>query len=283
MINVFISNGGISHMSAVQSVAILHSYGIDKIELSCGKADKNDLNELKKFIAKGLKIRLHNYFPNYEEPFVMNLGSRNKDIRRQSRKLIERALSWSSELGSDFYAFHAGFRYDLHISELGGNTSSHLLQPLKETQQIFSDEFFELQSLASKLGIVLAVENNVYDYNNYQVHANNNPFLFCGDEASAFNKELEIPVLLDFAHLNVSAKTLNFSRADALNKICHNIVGYHFSDNNGLSDTNEHVTQNSWFWQYIDPNIKYLTLEVYTPDLKKLQCDITILEKRFER
>jgi len=270
-------------MTAIQSVAMLHRYGIDKVELSCGKTDKNDLNDLKKFVAKGMEIRLHNYFPNYEEPFVMNLGSRNKDTRRQSRKLIERALSWSSELGSDFYAFHAGFRYDLHTSELGGNTSSHVLRPLKETQQIFFDEFFELQSLASNLGIVLAVENNVYDEKNYQVHADNNPFLFCGDEASAFNEKLEIPILLDFAHLNVSAQTLNFSRADALKKISHNIVGYHFSDNNGLADTNKHVTENSWFLQYIDPNIKYLTLEVYTSDMKELHRDIEILEKRFER
>lgn len=283
MVSVFVSNGGISWMTAIQAVAMLHRYGIDKVELSCGKTDKNDLNDLKNFVANGMEIRLHNYFPNYEEPFVMNLGSRNKDTRRQSRKLIERALSWSSELGSDFYAFHAGFRYDLHTSELGGNTSSHVLRPLKETQQIFFDEFFELQSLASNLGIVLAVENNVYDEKNYQVHADNNPFLFCGDEASAFNEKLEIPILLDFAHLNVSAHTLNFSRVDALKKISHNIVGYHFSDNNGFADTNNHVTENSWFLQYIDPNIKYLTLEVYTSDIKKLHHDIEILEKRFER
>jgi len=41
------------------------------------------------------------------------------------------------------------------------------------------------------------------------------------------------------------------------------IKAYHFSDNDGLSDSNNLIDEDSWFWPHIKKDLDYYSIEVY--------------------
>ena len=69
-------------------------------------------------------------------------------------------------------------------------------------------------------------------------------------------------MLLDVAHLKVSANTLGFKKTDMFYKLKRRIYGYHLSENNGKKDSNKPFNKNSWFWKYIPKNSEYVSIEV---------------------
>jgi sugar phosphate isomerase/epimerase len=88
-----------------------------------------------------------------------------------------------------------------------------------------------------------------------------------------------VKMLLDVAHLKVSANTLGFEPSSMF-KQCHQwIEAYHLSDNNGLEDQNNEVTKNSWFWPYLNKELDYYSLEVYTRQYSKLLSQIELTDK----
>ena len=50
--------------------------------------------------------------------------------------------------------------------------------------------------------------------------------------------------------------------------------GYHLSENDGESDLNMPVSEDSWFWKHINPDIEYRVLEVYRKDPSFLKNQI---------
>ena len=79
-----------------------------------------------------------------------------------------------------------------------------------------------------------------------------------------------VRLLVDVAHLKVSANSLNFDPVNFLSLCSDWISGYHLSDNDGHSDSNGIVTNDSWFWPYINKNLNYYSLEVYGVELRVL-------------
>ena len=75
-----------------------------------------------------------------------------------------------------------------------------------------------------------------------------------------------VSLLIDLAHLKVSAKTLNFLPSEYLKKCDKWIKAYHLSDNKGYYDTNNLITKKSWFWPYISRRKKILYFR--TKDIK---------------
>ena len=89
-----------------------------------------------------------------------------------------------------------------------------------------------------------------------------------------------VNLLVDVAHLKVSAQTLGFDPEEMF-RLCEPwIQAYHLSDNDGTRDSNESIRENSWFWPYLKKNLDYYSLEIYgvAPDLINKQIQIT---KRF--
>ena len=64
-----------------------------------------------------------------------------------------------------------------------------------------------------------------------------------------------------------------------MNKLKPFIKGYHLSENSGFVDNNEAINRNSWFIPYLKKNVKYITLEVYTPSIIKLKKQIELAER----
>ena len=85
-----------------------------------------------------------------------------------------------------------------------------------------------------------------------------------------------VGLLVDLAHLKVSANTEKFCKFEFLDATAKYTDAYHLSDNNGLADTNDPISANSWFWPYINKNLNYYTLEVYNQTLDIIQDQIRI-------
>lgn len=280
MTDVFLSNGFIPG-PVESSVEIIKRSGFNNIELSNGLCEKSSLNYLKRLVKSGTKIRLHNYFPALTTPFVLNLSSNNSEIIKLSKKLIETALEWSFELDSTYYTFHAGYRLSPKIENLNGRLSKQPLINKNDAKKYFLENLEWIQKRAKSLGIEIAVENNVYDSKNYLTYSEENPFLLCGDIESDMLMPDEIGILLDFGHLKVSSKSLNFDKKEAFDRWKNKITGYHISDNDGYLDSNSHIHKNCYFWEFLEKKISYVTLEIYQSNLPKIKEDYDLVDKFF--
>ena len=101
------------------------------------------------------------------------------------------------------------------------------------------------------------------------VACKSNPFFICSkQDAEEFIKLLpSVQILVDLAHLKVSCKTLELNFEEQADYFL-NITDYvHLSDNDGLSDSNKEIEQDSNVYEVLrKANLKNktFTLEVYT-------------------
>ncbi|MDB4623054.1 sugar phosphate isomerase/epimerase [bacterium] len=268
---IFVSTGGYNTLPAWQTSELMKHAGILNVELSGGQHDSMQITYLRK-LSKSINFNLHNYFPPPKEPFVLNLASLNSEIAEKSIEHITNTLNLCSELGLNAYSFHAGFLVDPKVSELGKKILSQRMYPRKEATNLFFDRLYKLSERSTCLGVNLFVENNVLSKSVYS-EFNNNPLLMVdSDESLHFAKLLpnNVKILLDVAHLKVSAGTLNFDKVEFLKLLNPWIGAYHLSDNDGNVDSNSPMDEYSWFWPYLKSNLDYYTVEVYSSDTQLL-------------
>ena len=129
------------------------------------------------------------------------------------------------------------------------------------------------------------IENNVLSQNN-KINFDGNPFLMCdANECQTVINECpdNVQLLVDVAHLKVSSNSLNFDKIEFLKK-CNNITGgYHLSDNNGLSDTNQKFDESAWFWQHIEKNKNYYSIEVYNVSRDEISKLYNLTKKKLAK
>ena len=267
---IYISTGGFSGISAAQAIKKLNKTGINDIELSGGKYEPNLLKKIKEY--KKLNLKAHNYFPPPKKPFVLNFASLNKNIYEKSENLVLKAINFSKEIKSNYYSFHAGFLCDITPNDLGKRVKKKKLNSRKICTELFIDRIKKISKVAKNSGVKLMIENNVITKNNL-LEFGENPFLM--SEPNETKKILDsfpdnVGMLLDVAHLKVSAKTLGFNKSEMFLKCKKKIFGYHLSENNGNRDSNEAFDINSWFWKFIPKKSEYVSIEVYDNQPKKL-------------
>ena len=261
---IFLSTGGVSDQPAWKTGGLFEEYGVEAVELSGGLPDRDQLEKLKTLSAR-LTFQIHNYFPPPENPFVFNLASLNHDVGQKSLQHVERAMQWAIDLGRPVYSFHAGFLLDPQVSELGKRIGNRRLFDRVEAMQRFLERVNLLADRARELGVELLIENNVLSANNAIEFEEPPLLLLTDDECVDVMRQTpdNVNLLIDVAHLKVSANSLNFDPVNFL-KRCNNwIRAYHLSDNNGLHDSNEPVDSDSWFWPYLKRDLDYYSLEVY--------------------
>ena len=93
----------------------------------------------------------------------------------------------------------------------------------------------------------------------------------CGDN---------VGLLVDVAHLKVSAKTLKFKPEEYLIKLNKYIQAYHLSDNNSLADENKNISHKSWFWKYIKKDSKFCTLELKNLKINNIKKQLKIVSQK---
>ncbi len=221
------------------------------LEFSSGLPHRADM--VKVYEQCPVERMSHNYFPAPEIPFVLNLASSNENIRRTSIEHCKLGLRLSAQAEAPFYAAHAGFCVDPDPAELGRKIEVKKDYDRNEHWKLFIKSVQEILEVADSLNMDFLIENNVIIAMNVQ--GNTQPLL-CVDAEEMHQLVIDIQhprlgILLDTAHIKVSANTMKFNLAKAMKKIQPHIKGIHHSDNDGQFDTNEKITENYWFFDYM--------------------------------
>jgi sugar phosphate isomerase/epimerase len=268
---VYVSTGGEQSRTAVETAVEYFNNGIHFVELSGGLFSRDIERQLLSLPAK-LQLQIHNYFPPPQKPFVFNLASTDSEISSLSLSHVRKAIRLAVMLKRPIYSFHAGFRIDPGVSELGTLLSKRKMLERYKALEVFGDRIETLAEEARREGVTLLIENNVINYKNFEKYGEDPLLLTHPDEISSFMESMpsSVGLLLDVAHLKVSANTRSFNLVAAHEKVKGWIKGYHLSDNSGYQDNNEAVTPESWFWNHLIRGLDYYSLEIYRQPIAQL-------------
>lgn len=274
---IFVSTGGIKETTAYNTALTFIENGISGIELSGGAYEEIIISKYQKLLESA-SFQVHNYFPPPKKPFVFNLASVNHQIAEKSISHAKNAIKLSSALARPIYSFHAGFLLDPKVSELGKPIDAPHINDRKVCLDLFLERIASLAEYASSNNVQLLIENNVISDTNIK-RFGEDPLLMTAPKEAKFimeNTPSNVNMLLDVAHLKVSANSLGFDRHEMFSACDKWIKAYHFSDNDGKSDSNNRVDIDSWFWPYVKKNENYYTLEIYNSDIKELKQQVSI-------
>jgi sugar phosphate isomerase/epimerase len=274
---IFVSTGGIKDTTAYHTGLTFIEHGITGIELSGGAYEEIILSKYQKLLELA-SFQVHNYFPPPKNPFVFNLASVNHQIAEKSISLAKNAIKLSAALQRPIYSFHAGFLLDPKVSELGKRIDAPHINDRNVCMELFLERIANLAEYASSNNVQLLIENNVISDSNIK-RFGEDPLLMTTPKEAKFimeNTPSNVNMLLDVAHLKVSANSLGFDRRDMFSACDDWIKAYHFSDNDGKSDSNKSIGAASWFWPHVKKNENYYTLEIYNSGINELKEQVNI-------
>lgn len=278
---IFVSTGGVRARSAVETAMDFCQHGIPAIELSGGAHSVTQEADLLA-LRNDMVLQVHNYFPPPAQPFVFNLASFDPTSIARSVEHVRWAIRLSVTLGRPVYSFHAGFRLNPLVSELGRPIGRRTLHNRAAALQQFGEKVLSLAEEARREGVTLLIENNVLSKVNLATFGEDPLLLTEPEEIASFMEQMpaHVGLLLDVAHLKVSAQTLGFDSIAGHAEVKPWIRGYHLSDNDGLTDSNQAVTAQSWFWNVIEAGLDYYSIEVYGMSPAELALQYTFVKGR---
>ncbi len=268
---IFVSTGGRPRQTAVEAALDYYQHGILGVELSGGAFSATCFSDLQA-LPEQLLLQVHNYFPPPKSPFVFNLASNDISIAALSVDHVRAAMRLAIALRRPIYSFHAGFRINPRVSDLGRNLAWSPLTERRMALELFSERVTILAEEAKLEGVTLLIENNVITQASFESFGEDPLLLTHPDEISNFMESVpsNVGFLLDVAHLKVSGNTLGFDCNSAHKKLKPWIRAYHLSDNDGTRDSNTEVSEDSWFWDDLVLGLDYYSLEVYQTPTKEL-------------
>jgi sugar phosphate isomerase/epimerase len=218
------------------------------LEFSSGMPYRADMEKL--FLEAPVKKLAHNYFPAPAVPFVLNLGSADDAIRKRSVEHCIHGIRLSEKAGAPFFSAHAGFCVDPKPEELGRQ-----LEKVKSFDRTLHWKYFlgavrEVLEATDDSSTGFLLENNVLARMNVYDDGSNPAFCVDAEEMLRILQEVSdkrLGLLLDTAHLKVSALTLGFDCFEAAKKVLPFTRCVHHSDNEGQFDNNRPFTAGYWF------------------------------------
>lgn len=222
--------------------------GIRNIELSGGTEYypglEADLMRLKK--AYGLQYACHAYFPPPKEHFVINLASCNDRIYEMSIQHYLDCIALLKEIGCAALSIHAGFLVEIRKEELGGKANSRVVYKEEEAYDRFCSAYTWIEKRCREAGIQLYLENNVLSAGNFEAFGGKN-YLMMTDYASIqrMKERMDFALLLDLAHLHVSAHTLGLDYQEECRKLGPDVKWLHMSENQGVVDEHKPLQNGS--------------------------------------
>ncbi|MBF0323923.1 MAG: sugar phosphate isomerase/epimerase [Alphaproteobacteria bacterium] len=272
---VFVSTGAFDAPNLGAALDLAAEWGSRFVELSSGVPWAAGNVDLARQRAGAFTFLVHNYFPGAAEPFVLNLASADDDTRNRSLAHCRAAIELSAELGAPFFAAHAGYALDPDAKRLGQAIDSSRRVPLETAHRHMLESVRALCAHAHRHGIAFYVENNVVAP--FNAPGGRNDWLLLAEpaEMETFAAEVGDPAfryLLDAAHLSVTARTLGFDRTQALRRLSPLVGGWHLSDNDQLSDSNQPFGRDAWFLAEVAATpAKAVVIEAYR--LKRAELD----------
>lgn len=285
---IFISTGALSRNMLIDDmIPLLQEKGIKNLELASGARFENRESILK--AKDSFNFMIHNYFPVPEVPQVLNTAVDDKE----TYEFVSRSIEFCKDLGSDIYSVHAGYVSRFKSNELGNVNKQKKMTPVSLGAYRRSyDEFIgcanNILIMARKQGVNVFFENNgisklslndhdeaprshlarVVDYHE-----------FCADVPNA-------GLLYDVAHARISSYAFGEDPEFHFRAFSSSIKAFHLSDNNGISDTNDPICDESWFLPYLKQFLKRskfptpLVIEVYDISPAEICEQISLLEAR---
>lgn len=235
---IFVSTSCVKNLNIFNSINLLASNGFKNIELSGGTdyypGLQEDLRDLK--VKYGLTYKIHNYFPPPKVHSVINLASNSQAIIESTLEIIYSALQIVDQGIAEEYSFHAGFLFEMDLSDLG--TARNLKQNIISRNIGYSNFKHQVIEHFIEAGRVPIIENNVISKTNYS-RFGNNPFLFtCSKEIIKAKEDFEFNLLLDLAHLKVSSSTLGYDFIKEAEALLPHTRYIHVSENDSRNDLN---------------------------------------------
>ena len=280
---VYVSTGPLGLTPAGAS-EVLAQDGVTAIEFSGGTFTPDAATVVKAQAERGLTVQVHNYFPPPQAPFVFNLCDPSAATRDMSRQLALDAIELTSQIGASHYSFHAGFRCSPQVGHLGSPWPSMEMYPLAEAWNVFGEEVSQLEERARDLGVTLLVENNILTKGTLAANAPDVLLMVSPEDIAKTFEYLPstVGLLLDVAHLEVSAYSLGFDPQKALVALHPFTKAYHLSDTDTTNDVAMPVTNDSWFWSELRPDVEYVTLEVSPRFGQSLNSQVTLTTSKLQ-
>jgi len=236
---VYVSSACLKREKIKDSVEELALAGFRDIELSGGtkyyEEYEKDIFELKD--KYGLNYLLHNYFPPPKEDFILNLASLDDGIYEKTIQHYNETILLARKLDLKGVGLHAGFFVDFSVKEAGKDISLIELSDRDKALKRFVEGIIQIKDKAGDTE--LYVENNVLSLSNAEIYKGQNPFMLtCSSEYEELRTQIDFKLLLDIAHLRVSANSLGLNFRDELNKMFAISDYVHVSENDGAQDQN---------------------------------------------
>ncbi|MBI4309035.1 MAG: sugar phosphate isomerase/epimerase [Candidatus Omnitrophica bacterium] len=264
---MYISSACVTHEKIKDSVEELALNGFKDIELSGGtkyyQGYEEDLLRLKE--RYNLHYLVHNYFPPPNQDFILNLASLNDELYQKTLGHYQGAIALSRKLGARKFGLHAGFLMDFTAKEIGKDISWSGLYDKDKAMERFCEGYDRLREAAKD--VELYIENNVLSSANAQTFQGQEPFMLMDHRGYVELKDrIDFKLLLDVAHLNVSAHSLGLDFIGQLDKLLPVSDYVHLSDNDGYHDQGRCFCENSRLLSVLkehDFRNKTVTTETY--------------------
>jgi sugar phosphate isomerase/epimerase len=200
------------------------------------------------------RFLVHNYFPQPDTPFVLNLASQEADSLEQSRAHCRAAIDLSCRLGGDVYAAHAGYTADLPPDVLGHPERRAALLPERfasydRAYATLVESAKELSAYARSRGVRFLIENHVLSARAGET-GRRLLLMVEARELARLSQDVDDPhfgLLVDVGHLKVSATTLGFDAHAFLDTVAPSTAALHLSDNDGIVDGHRPFGDDAWF------------------------------------
>lgn len=283
----YVSSGAFKTRAVADIIALALRHDIHHIELASGTAWTPDLLDGVRKMSGSFNYLVHNYFPPYEDPFVLNLASGEEVTRRRSQAHCRLAVDLCRELNAPFFSVHAGFAFAGKPENLGGNVTLLPRISLEEAHEIFVKSLRDLCSYAAGKHIQVAVENNVV--HPFNLVAGKNQMGLCATAEDILHTHAEVGAanlafLIDVGHLKVSANSLRFDRESFLDKVAPYVAAFHLSDNDGTADQNRAFGDEAWFLPRLaDFPHAAMIVEAYSLDPPDILETCRVVERACQR
>lgn len=245
---IYVSSSCIRGDNIADIVRQMAENGLSNIELSGGTQYYDSIDTDLEILRQKyhLQYACHAYFPPPRDPFVVNLASCNNTIYHRSIDHYMHCVEMLKRIKCGVLSIHAGFLIEIGTGEIGRKLSNRVVYDEEEAYDRFCAAYESIARSCAENDIILYLENNVLNGENYRRFGFRNYMMMTDHESVMKMKErLKFNLLLDLAHLHVSSKTLGLDYAEECNKLKEYVRWVHISENNGIFDEHKPLRHDS--------------------------------------